>query len=476
MPGCIEKTVFISYRRTNFWTALAIFQNLNANGYDVFFDYKSIPSGDFEQVITENVNSRAHFIVILSPSALNRCNVPGDWLRKEIELAIESKRNIVPLMMEGFDFGSPATVNALTGKLAELKKYNAMGIPVEYFDEALKKLCSDKFLNRPLESVLQPVSEKTKQITEDQKFAANDAAPVEKVELTAQEWFERGYNLYKNQEEKIRCYTEAIRLAPNFWEAYYHRGVTRTEKGDLDGAIQDYAKADRLKSDNIELYKSSIKIRESRRFVEDIEDYRDDDLFKHESARLHWIRGSDRHSEGDLDRAITDYSETIRLKPDFPGIYCLRGMAYRQKGDFDSAITDYDKAIDIEPDDFTAYYGRGILQQVKGELKSALTDFTNTIIIKPDHAMARVSLFGLLKKLGRADEAREHEQIALVLIQKEDKYNRACFDAIRGKTDMALKLLEIWLATAPSDKRLARQDPDFENIRNDPRFTQLVSE
>ena len=150
MTARIEKTVFISYRRTNYWTALAVFQNLNANDYDVFLDYKSIPSGDFEQVITENVKSRAHFIVILSPSALERCQEPGDWLRREIELAIENKRNIIPLIMEGFDFGSITTVNALTGKLASLKNYNGIGIPAEYFDEAMAKLRSERFLNRPL--------------------------------------------------------------------------------------------------------------------------------------------------------------------------------------------------------------------------------------------------------------------------------------------------------------------------------------
>jgi hypothetical protein len=32
----IEKTVFLSYRRTNFPWALAIFQNLTHNGFDVF--------------------------------------------------------------------------------------------------------------------------------------------------------------------------------------------------------------------------------------------------------------------------------------------------------------------------------------------------------------------------------------------------------------------------------------------------------
>jgi hypothetical protein len=34
----VEKTVFISYRRTNFAWAMAVWQNLTQNGYDVFID------------------------------------------------------------------------------------------------------------------------------------------------------------------------------------------------------------------------------------------------------------------------------------------------------------------------------------------------------------------------------------------------------------------------------------------------------
>ena len=37
MPGRIEKTIFVSYRRTNMPWALAIYQNLTGRGYDVFF-------------------------------------------------------------------------------------------------------------------------------------------------------------------------------------------------------------------------------------------------------------------------------------------------------------------------------------------------------------------------------------------------------------------------------------------------------
>src|SRR6516164_1544349 len=149
----VEKTVFLSYRRTNFWLALAIFQNLTQHGYDVFFDYNGVASGDFEQVILGNIRARAHFLVVLTPSALERCHEPGDWLRREIETAIETRRNIVPLLLEGFDFGSPAIANQLTGNLSSLKKYNGIRIPQDYFDAGMERLRSS-YLSVPLEAVL----------------------------------------------------------------------------------------------------------------------------------------------------------------------------------------------------------------------------------------------------------------------------------------------------------------------------------
>ena len=130
--GRIEKTVFISYRRTNLPWALFIYQNLTMNDYDVFFDYLSIDSGNFEKVILDNIRARAHFIVILTPSALDRCKEPGDWLRREIETAIDERRNIVPLRMESFDFGSQPIKEILTGKLSLLGNYNGLRIPADY--------------------------------------------------------------------------------------------------------------------------------------------------------------------------------------------------------------------------------------------------------------------------------------------------------------------------------------------------------
>jgi tetratricopeptide (TPR) repeat protein len=243
----IEKTVFLSYRRTNIPWALAIYQNLTHHGYDVFFDYNGIASGDFERVILGNITARAHFLVLLTPSALERCDDPADWLRREIETALDTQRNTVPLMLEGFDFGTRQIASQLTGKLAALKDYNGLSIPPEYFMEAMERL-RGRYLNVPLAAVLHPASLYAERAATEQKASANAAPAVQVEVLTAQQWAERGLAAL-DIDEKLRFYNEALRLKPDYAEAFNNRGIARVAKGDLERALQDFNEALRLKPD-----------------------------------------------------------------------------------------------------------------------------------------------------------------------------------------------------------------------------------
>jgi len=170
----IEKTIFISYRRKDISWALAVYQYLTSQKYDVFFDYTSIPSGDFEQIIISNIKARAHFVLILTPTALDRCSQPGDWLRREIETAVDEKRNIIPLLFDGFNFASPSIVEKLTGKLAAIPRYNALDIPSGYFIEAMERLRS-RYLNVPLNAVIHPVSTEVRKVVKEEQVAADKA-------------------------------------------------------------------------------------------------------------------------------------------------------------------------------------------------------------------------------------------------------------------------------------------------------------
>jgi sarcosine oxidase delta subunit len=170
----IEKTVFISYRRADAPWALTIYQWLKSHGYDVFFDFEGIASGSFADVILENIRARAHFLALLTPTALDRCDVPGDWLRREIEEAMVTRRNIVPIMLDGFSFGADATKAKLTGHLTGLSGYNGLAVAPSMFDDAMSKLDA-RFLNVERDSVIHPASVRAMEVAEHQQNAANVA-------------------------------------------------------------------------------------------------------------------------------------------------------------------------------------------------------------------------------------------------------------------------------------------------------------
>ena len=90
--------IFISYRRNGGeHTAKIIKDTLTEQGYSVFFDVESLRSGNFNTKLYSVIDECRDFIVILSPDALERCSDPSDWVRREVEYAIEKGKNVIPI-------------------------------------------------------------------------------------------------------------------------------------------------------------------------------------------------------------------------------------------------------------------------------------------------------------------------------------------------------------------------------------------
>jgi hypothetical protein len=169
----VERTVFLSYRRDDIDLALAIYEALKGRGFDVFFDYMGLGSGSFAAQIIENIQSRAHFVVLLTPPALDRCVEPGDWLRREIEEALTAKRNVIPLMAKNFSFGATNVKVALTGGIALLRDYQALELRTSMFDASMTILAGSKYLDKPLDAVIHPLSAKAKTLARESQVAAD---------------------------------------------------------------------------------------------------------------------------------------------------------------------------------------------------------------------------------------------------------------------------------------------------------------
>ena len=370
----IEKTVFLSYRRTNIPWALAIFQNLTQYGFDVFFDFNGIASGDFERVILGNIISRAHFLILLTPSALERCHDPEDWLRREIETALASQRNIVPLMLEGFDFGTPGIANQLQSTLAELQKYNGLRIPPDYFEAGMERLRT-RFLNVPLTAVIHPASPSAQQVADEQKAAANAAPTVHETELTAQQWFERGMSA-ADPGEKIQAYSKAIQLNPEYAEAFRNRGIARHSSGDLTEALADYSKAIQLNPSDFHAFHNRGVIRDKRGDVKGAqEDYQKALRLKRDLAWPLVKRGIESRRSAQFEKAVREFNEAIRLNPDDAEAYFNRGKVRREQGDVERALRDYNEAIRLDPDYVDAYYSRARVLEEKSLVRAAIADY-----------------------------------------------------------------------------------------------------
>jgi tetratricopeptide (TPR) repeat protein len=162
----------------------------------------------------------------------------------------------------------------------------------------------------------------------------------------------RGEKSYRNGDfnAAIRCFTEAIRLKPEFADAYRDRGMAYEKKDDHDKAIADYNEAIRLRPHYAAAYDS---------------------------------RGNAYDNKGEYDRAIADYREAIRLNPHDASPYYNRGIALARKGDFDKAIADYTEAIRLKPDFAAAYRHRGMAYGKKGDLDKASADNAEAARHKP---------------------------------------------------------------------------------------------
>lgn len=191
-------TVFLSYRRNvSSFIARAVFQDLRQHGYDVFMDVESIDSGQFDTIILTQIAARTHFLVILTHGTLEGFQEPHDWLRREIEYALDLGRNVVPILVNDFRFDADADTY-LTGKLRALPRHNGPTLYHDYFDAAMERLRT-RFLKLPTQGDITPAPPQDAPVVQ-QKIdeAARQPAPT-KQDLSAEDYFNRGWMYAKGQ-------------------------------------------------------------------------------------------------------------------------------------------------------------------------------------------------------------------------------------------------------------------------------------
>ena len=94
--------VFISYRRTKGRDIARCLQlALTARGVNCFFDLHDVRKGLFNEKIKSAIEGAGYFVLLLTKDCLENCRNPDDWVRIEIEHALEKKIPIIPVVPSG---------------------------------------------------------------------------------------------------------------------------------------------------------------------------------------------------------------------------------------------------------------------------------------------------------------------------------------------------------------------------------------
>jgi tetratricopeptide (TPR) repeat protein len=354
MNGEPSTAVFISYRRdVGGILALALYQYLAERGLDAFYDIESIRAGQFDTIILNQIAARPYFLLVLTPGTLERSGDPKDWLRREIEQALATRRVIVPVHTPSFDFRD--FERFLPGDLGqEVQRFNGQELPQKWFKFAVQQLIEEFLLPIQIENVAPPAEDQA--VVERLRQEAEAAPAVTEVQLSAHAYFERAHARPDDDVDgKIADYSEAVRLDPHYALAFNNRGAARHDNGDLEGAIADFSEAVRLDPHYALAFNN---------------------------------RGAARHDNGDLEGAIADCSEALRLDPELAGALHNRGLARRKKGDLEGAISDYSDALGLDPEDVGTLYKRGLALYDKGELEGAIADYSEVLRLDPQDKWA----------------------------------------------------------------------------------------
>jgi tetratricopeptide (TPR) repeat protein len=190
-----------------------------------------------------------------------------------------------------------------------------------------------------------------------------------------------------------------------------------------------------------------------------------------------WVnKGWSMYLLGRYEECMKSYEEAIHRQPRNSKIWDNYGMAFFAIGNYEKAIECYSKAIEISKFKWALYNRGNAFLKLNKEIE-AISDYLEAISIYENFTTPMVTLARLYRKRGENEESKKYCRITRSLIDKETNYNKACYHAICDSgSDHALEFLKIALEKKEQTIEYVNQDDDFEFIRTDPKFKDLLNE
>jgi tetratricopeptide (TPR) repeat protein len=302
-----------------------------------------------------------------------------------------------------------------------------------------------------------------------------DILPKDEVEYNLE-----GHNHARNKDYTlaIESFNAAIKLNSNFELAWANKGMVYFQLKNYAEALKCFEKWSTIRPRSAEAWE-----RIGATLVE---------LHRYEEARTALQKATELQPEmwvawdnfgralyflKQFDGALEALDRAIRLKPDDFGAVLFKGFVLHEMGQLEEAVKCYNMVLQADPSNFDALVNKGVAMREKGDSNLALEMLKKALLLNPDNTDVLIELSLAYDLNGQTDEAIQGCDKILELNPKHSLayYDRACFRCKRGNLEEAFSDLEKAIGLDARFKGIAKVEKDFDRIKNDTRFKELVS-
>ncbi|MCG9127529.1 tetratricopeptide repeat protein [Candidatus Poribacteria bacterium] len=216
----------------------------------------------------------------------------------------------------------------------------------EIIDNSLQDIQNNPEFSREEKAILEAYKLQSKgnisEAIDKWRFIANTVIGVNS-DMVSRAFFSIGYlhSLQDEHDQALSALDEAIKLNPNFIDAYTSRGILNHKLGNLEKSLIDFDSVIKLEPELVDAYINRGTVKRSMRNYQD---------------------------------AIEDYNIAISLDPNSPKALTNRGISYNDINKYEQAVADFDEAIRIDSGYVDAYINRGSAKRALGMKTEAKED------------------------------------------------------------------------------------------------------
>ncbi|MGH8155154.1 MAG: TIR domain-containing protein [Rhodanobacteraceae bacterium] len=237
-------------------------------------------------------------------------------------------------------------------------------------------------------------------------------------------------------------------------------------------------------------------------------------------ALLAWGQRSLSQFNEHPDNGMAAVDEALRLAPDLADAHAVKADILRTRGEMDTALAEAEKALKLDPGSYEANRVAGRIAYLQHRFKDAVAYYDKTLSLMDEDVNSAMMLTSSYRALGdaagrlraariavqRADAVLAHDQnnvpviafsanaliaageperakarMSRALLVDPDnismRYNFACGLCVyQHDKDAALEMLAPVFARITGDLlRYMRADPDFDGLRDDPRYVAMLA-